>query len=160
MEKRFLGEKFIPNYFNTLYELDRSLEGFNSKIYQLDNMGKTEGIFGELAGTIVGKIQLIGSFQKLNSIDNSGIMHLEAKMTNLIPNVRLKTTYDKTGIETFEDARTLDHHSVAITEIGYRTYKFFYISIRYRWNFIYDEDTGEYKPQERIEPRISFVYEF
>ena len=99
----------------------------------------------------------MGNFQKLNAIDHSGIMHLEAKVPNLIPDVRLITTYDKTGIETFKDARTLDHHSVLIAEIGYRTYQFFYISMRYRWNFI-ETSPNVYEPQERFEPRVSFVF--
>jgi hypothetical protein len=32
--------------------------------------------------------------------------------------------------------------------------------LRYRWNFILNEETGRYEPQERMEPRISFAYEF
>jgi hypothetical protein len=34
------------------------------------------------------------------------------------------------------------------------------VSMLYRWNWVYNEEKNEYKPQERIEPRISFIYEF
>lgn len=161
LERRFLGEQFLPNYFNTLYELERVIieEGTDKRTI-LENTGKTEGVFGQLAGNIAGKIKLIGSYQRQHGVKNSGILHFEAKMHDLIPDVRLRATYDKTGIETFEDARTLDVRSIATAEIGYRTYSFLIISILYRWNYIYNEEEMVYKPQERIEPRISFSYTF
>ena len=168
LEKRFLNDEFLPNYFNTLYEFER-IEGnyhysdsspFLSKAQALKNIPKTEGIFGELAGHILGKIRLAGNYQHLNGHKYSGILHLEARSLDLIPGVRLLYAYDKVGIETFTDVRTLDYHSVATAEIGYRTYKFIYIALQYRWNFIFDEETNSYKPQERFQPKISFSYAF
>ncbi|MCD4693500.1 MAG: hypothetical protein K8R79_11340 [Calditrichales bacterium] len=159
LEKRFLSDQFLPNYYNTLYELERS---FDKKI-QLETAPKTEGIFGELAGHIAGKIRLIGNYQHANRVKNSGIMHLEAKAMDLVPNVRLIAAYDKSGIETFEDMRTLDVRSVATAEIGYRTYQFIYVSLLYRWNYIAETDENgvtTYKPQERFEPRITFSMDF
>jgi len=173
LEKRFLNDEFLPNYFNTLYELERNELVSNyyhlnqddlplslTKAEALEYTKKTEGIFGELGGHILGKIRLLGNYQHLNSRKNSGILHLEARSKDLIPNVSLLYAYDKVGIETFKDVRTLDFRSVATAEIGYRTYKFIYVALQYRWNFVYDEDKGEYKPQERFQPKISFSYTF
>jgi hypothetical protein len=78
---------------------------------------------------------------------------------DLVPNIRFITYYDKTNIETFEDARTLDVFSQAVMELGYVTYEVIMISLRYRWNFV-ETSPGVYTPQERFEPRVSFVYEF
>ncbi len=170
LEKRFLGEQFLPNYFNTLYELERrELEAtyynetglsLSKQQYLANFASKQEGIFGELAGQILGKITLIGNYQHINNTQNSGILHLEARSKDLVPNVKLKYSYDKVGIETFEDVRTLDNRSVAVAEIGYRTYRFVYVSMLYRWNFTYDAEKNEYVPQERVEPRVSFSMQF
>ncbi len=173
LEKRFLNDEFLPNYYNTLYELERNELVSNyyyinssdlplslTKAEALDYAKKTEGIFGELAGHILGKVKLLGNYQYLNGKKNSGILHLEARSIDLIPNVSLLYAYDKVGIETFKDTRTLDFRSVATAEIGYKTYKFIYVALQYRWNFVYDEDKGEYKPQERFQPKISFSYNF
>lgn len=170
LEKRFLNDQFLPNYFNTLYELERqainaadydlAVSGLLTKKDLLASSTKTEGIFGELAGHILGKVRLVGNYQQLNSVKNSGILHLEARSAELVPGFQLKYTYDKVGIETLKDARTLDYRSVAIAEIGYRTYKYILVALQYRWNFIYDEAKGEYKPQERFQPKISFAVDF
>ena len=161
VEKRFLGDEFLPSYFNALYELERDVNSVDlNKKSQLALAKKTEGIFGQLGASILGKLKIIGSYQRLNGVENSGMLHFETRLSELIPSIRLRATYDKTGIKTFEDVRTLDYRSVATAELGYRTMQFLMVSMIYRWNWVYNEDKNEYKPQERIEPRISFVYEF
>ncbi|HHE54721.1 MAG TPA: hypothetical protein ENL21_02985 [Caldithrix abyssi] len=172
LERRFLSEGFLPNYFNSLYELERnalSAEYYKitdpttsvlTKEQYLNYVKKTQGIFGELAGQILGKIRLVGNYQQNEDIKNSGIMHLEARSKDLVPSVELKYTYDKVGIGKFKDVYTLDYRSVAQAIVGYRTYKYFLISMVYRWNFIYDEEKGEYKPIERVMPQVSFSMPF
>ncbi len=173
LEKRFLNEDFVANYFNTMYELERgmlpashyafadpALSGMLSKEGSLQYAKKTQGIFGELAGQILGKIKLVGNYQHANAIKNSGILHLEARSADLIPGVQLKYAYNKVGIETFEDARTLDYRSVAIAEIGYRVYRFVNVALQYRWNFVWNETTHAYETQERFQPKVSFSMDF
>lgn len=172
LEKRFLNPGFLPNYFNSLYELERN--ALPAEHYGIDDpratiltkedylnyVGSTEGIFGELSGQILGKIRLVGNYQHNTGLGRSGILHLEARSEDLIPNIHLKYTYDKVGIQKVSDVFTLDYHSVAQAIIGYRTYRFIVISMVYRWNFIYDEETHAYKPQERIMPQVSFSMPF
>ena len=188
LEKRFLGGQFLPNYFNTLYEIDRKVKdikfyfpdknhdgypdnlpdsfiGVNeiSKAGYLSHLEKTEGIFGELAGQILGKVRLAGSYQDQNNTVGGGILHLEAKSNDLVPGVRLMWTYDKIGIETFEDARTLDSRSVAVGEIGYKAYPFLYVTLQYRWYWVPTTDefgNVSYKGEERFQPGLSFSMEF
>jgi len=154
-EKRFLGEHFVPNFFGPLYELDRNL----GLLPILENAPATEGYFGELSGHIVNRILLVGNYQRLNGVKRSGIVHLETSAPNLIPRIELRAYYDKSGIETFEDFRTLDYRSIATAEIGYHLNRFLLVSTVYRWYWVEDEN-GQYKPVERIEPRISFSYRF
>lgn len=173
LEKRFMSDQFLPNYFGMLYEVERGellgryygLSGFNELLYfskkeYLALAKETQGIFGELAGHILGKILLLGNYQQATDIERSGILHIEARSTDLIPGVQLRYTYDKVGIETFKDARTLDYRSVAMADIGYRTYKFLLIGLQWRWNFVRDEKTGTVKSQERFQPKIGFSMQF
>lgn len=175
-EKRLLGDQFLPNYFNTLYEIDRkskpasfyfpddpSVTGEMSKQDYLAMAQETEGLFGELAGQILGKIRLAGSYQHIQNTTGGGIMHLEAKSNDLVPGVRLKWTYDKIGIDDFEDARTLDSRSVAVGEIGYKAYPFLYVTLQYRWYWVPVEDelgNITYKGEERFQPGLMFSMEF
>ncbi|RMG61873.1 MAG: hypothetical protein D6715_12865 [Calditrichaeota bacterium] len=158
-EKRYLGAQFIPSLFGPLYELNRNL-GVTA---MLQAQPKTEGYFGELSGHVIKRIRLIGSFQKLNGISHSGILHLEASAPRLVPRFELRAYYDKTNIETFKDARTLDFNSVATVEVGYQLNRFLMLTTIYRWYWVEQTDASGltvYKPVERIEPRISFHYAF
>lgn len=156
-EKRFIGEQFIPNVFGPLYELNRELGLFQF----IENSQKTEGYFGELAGHILNRILLLGNYQSLNGIANSGILHLEASAPNLLPRIILRGYYDKTGIETFEDVRTLDTNSVLTAEANYQLNAFLYLTAIYRWYWQQDEDNPQvFRPVERFEPRLSFRYNF
>jgi hypothetical protein len=170
LEKRIMNNHFLPNYFNAIYELERvpqpasiyglDLNEYITKEQYLNYVMAKEGVFGELAGHVLGKIKLIGNYQYTEGVDESGLMHLEAKSNDLVPNVLLWYTYDKGGIETFKDVFTLDYRSVAVAEIGYQVYPFVYTTLRYRWNFFYDKETDSYKPQERFEPSVRFIVEF
>ncbi len=160
-EKRFVGEQFIPNLFGPLYELYR--EGSNFDQLNPDTLlkyaPKTEGYFGQLVGHIIHKVRLTGSYQRLNGIKRSGILHLEAQAPDLVPRFVLSGYYDKANIETFKDVRTLDINSVLTAEVGYRLNRFLVLSTIYRWYWI-ETDNGNYKPVERIEPRLSFNFQF
>lgn len=157
LEKRFIGRRFLPGLFGPLYELNRQLGLQNV----LENSPKTEGYLGELGGHILNRILLLGSFQKLNGIPGSGILHLEASAPTLIPRIELRGYYDKSGIETFRDVRTLDTRSVLSAEASYQMYAFFYFTAIYRWYWLENpEQPGEFNPVERFEPRITMRYNF
>ena len=158
-EKRFVNEQFVPNLFGPLYELRRQLSGEAGIIGLLENAPGQEGYFGQLSGHILKRMLLRGSFQRLNGVDNSGVLHLEALAPNLVPKFELRATYDKSGIETFSDARTLDAFSLASVEVGYQLNSFLLLTTTYLWYWVEDEN-GNFKPIERIEPRIAFRYRF
>jgi hypothetical protein len=70
--------------------------------------------------------------------------------------------YDKINIGNFGDLFTTDEHSYLFAELGYKINPFLLASIVYHWNFTpIRNDLGNiigYKPQKRIEPRISLIY--
>jgi hypothetical protein len=158
-EKRWIGDQFIPSYFNTLYELERNLPNGLDKRSRLAQARKSDGLFGLLGGQVAGLLRLAGSYQHQDGIPFSGILHLEATLMDVVPDFRFIAYYDKTNIETFEDARTLDLFSQAVMELGYVAYGFLMVSLRYRWNFV-ETSPGVFAPQERVEPVVSFVYDF
>ena len=166
-EKRWNGKQFIPSFFGPLYERDREIDPFQfpqeSSILLMQNAVKSEGYFGQLAGHVINKVRLIGNYQRLNGIDSSGIMHLEALAPDLIPKFELRAFYDKRGIETFKDVRTLDNQSLLAVDVGYRLNFFLVISTVYYWYWVKEVDefgNVEYRPVERVEPRLSISYKF
>jgi hypothetical protein len=90
-------------------------------------------------------------------------MHLEALAPDLIPKFELRAFYDKRGIQTFKDVRTLDNQSLLAVDVGYRLNFFLVISTVYYWYWVKEVDefgNVEYRPMERVEPRISISYKF
>ena len=165
LERRFLGEKFQAGYFDAFYEVYRYLPngaGMDvEKVTSLDTITtKTTGIYGALYGKILGTIDLVGSFQRLDARPKSGILHFGADATKLIPVLALHASYDKMNIETAKDVFTLDNRSIARVGIGYKVKPYLIVYMDYIWSFVLDQKENAYKPQERIEPRITFNYPF
>lgn len=167
-ERRFNGDNYIPSYFNSFYELERfnfdSSSGLvNSKIQMLKNTQSIgNGFYGELFVKVLGWFDIIGSYQRLDEYPKSGILHI---YTNIMPEdypYVLKAGYDKINIEDGKDIFTLDDRSMLYFEYGYKVFPFLVVSILYNWTFTPVRDSEdnvlEYKTQQRIEPRISFIY--
>jgi len=164
LERRILGKEFIPAYFDAFYEIERykPVEGF---VFRKDQslalvQDETKGVFGELAGHILNTIRLVGNFQRLDQTPNSGILHLAADSGDKIPVLALQANYDKMGIETVNDAFTLDDRSIARIGIGYKVKPYLMLFMDYIHTFQFDEEKNRYKAQKRISPRVAFVYNF
>jgi len=154
-ERRFIGEQFIPNYFGPLYELERQIGALDS----LRNAQATAGYFGQLVGHVTDKIRMIGSYTYLTDVQGGGAVHLEASAPELVPRFELRAYYDKFGIETLDELRTLDARSVASAEVNYELNSFLLLSTTYRWYWV-ETEPRVFKPRERIEPRLLFRYRF
>ena len=165
LERRFLGKEFIPSYFDAFYEIQRYQPMEDGSLFRKDqSLGyiqeETKGTFGELAGHILNTVRLVGNFQRLDGEKNSGIMHLAAETKENVPLIALQATYDKFGIETLNDAFTLDDQSIARLGVGYRVKPYLIFFMDYIYTFHFDEEKNAYKIQERFSPRVSFVYNF
>lgn len=164
LERRLLGKEFVASYFDAFYEVQRYQPLGDTAIRKQDMLPaiteETKGIFGELQGGLLNNtVRLIGMFSRLDEQKNSGIMHLAADAPN-IPMVAAHATYDKINIETVEDVFTLDANSVARVGLGYKIKPYLVLYCDYIWSFVLDEEINRYKPQERIEPRLVFMYNF
>ena len=165
LERRILGKEFLPAYFDAFYEIRRyePLEG--GSIFRKDSslmliQDETKGIFGELVGHVLNTIRLVGNFQRLDQTPNSGILHIAADSGDRIPLLALQAAYDKMGIETLNDAFTLDDRSIARVGIGYKVKPYLMLFMDYIHSYQFDEVKNVYKAQKRYSPRIAFVYNF
>ncbi len=175
LERRILGTEFIPAYFDAFYEIQRYQPLRDGTIFRKDTsrvnipvgvrslvgiQEETKGVFGELAGHILNTIRLVGNYQYLDQTPKSGILHLAANSGDKIPVLAFQANYDKMGIETLNDAFTLDDRSIARIGVGYKVKPYLMLFMDYIHTFQFDEAKNKYKVQKRISPRIAFVYNF
>lgn len=164
-ERRWLGEEFLPSYFDAFYEIQRyqPLEGgalFRKNESLSFIQDETRGIFGELGGHVLNTLRIVGNFQRLDDTRNSGILHLGADIPDAIPKIAAQATYDKMGIETLNDAFTLDNRSIARIGLGYKINPYLMFFMDYIYSFQFNEEKNAYEAQKRFSPRVAFVYNF
>lgn len=170
MERRFNGDNYIPAYFNSFYEIERfqfdeTTNSVKSKIQALKAIGNIgNGYYGELLIRVLGTFDIIGSYQRLDDHPESGIFHASSEIApEGFPYV-VRAGYDKINIKDEKDLFTLDDRSFLFAEVGYKPYPYILVSMVYNWTFAPVRDSKDniidYKPQKKIEPRISFIYPF
>jgi len=123
---------------------------------------KTAGTYGELIFTILGQLQILGSYQQLDATPESGTLHLDLEFPQVLPTIVFDAGYDRRNIKNFGDAFRLDERSLLYAEVGYKPVKYIVISMLYQWTFkpIRVGDQTKYEVQKRVEPRVSFVFPF
>jgi hypothetical protein len=164
-ERRWTTDYFMPNYFSTFYELERyQLSGtvFSSKAQMLNSLvSPGPGYFGDLTIGILGKLQIRGTYSKLDLQPTSGVLHLGTSTGSLIPIFVIDAGYDKKYIVDNKDVFTLDERSLLYASIGYKPYPFMIVSMLYTWTFVPVIDANgntSYVAQKRIQPRVSIVF--
>ncbi len=164
-ERRWLGDQFLPSYFNSMYEQERfrPLDSvrFVSKAMTLKSATAMEGYYGELVLSVLNTLHIIGGYQAPVGVKNQGLLHLQLITGDIIPVVQLSGGYDKRNVGS---VFKLDNNSVLYAEVGYKPYPFMVVSMLYEWTFREEKDLEGrvigYKPQKRIEPKVSFVINF
>lgn len=169
-ERRINGDNYLPSYFNPLYEierfkLDKTTGNVDSKVKVLKRTESVgNGYYGELLVRVLGTFDILGSYQRLDDYPESGVLHL---YTNILPKTApfvARAGYDKINISSDTEIFTLDDRSHLYAELGYKPLPYMIVSMVYHWTFspVRDDNDNvvDYNPQKKIEPRISFVYEF
>lgn len=168
LERRFNQDRYIPAYFNSIYELERfnvtnlSAGAFTSKAHTLSLMTKSDnGYYGELGISVMNLLNIVGSYQRLDKTPESGILHLVSEIAPESAPVLVRAGYDKAYIKNEKDLFKLDDRSIAYFEAGYKPTDFMLVSILTSWTFspLRDGDKNiiGFEPQKRIEPRVSFM---
>jgi hypothetical protein len=165
LERRWNGDQYTSNYFNTFYELERyQLNGIvlQSKAQQLAHtILPGPGVFGDLLVDVLGTVQVRGTYSKLDNIDTSGVLHLGTSLGDKIPLVVVDAGYDKRNIKDSKDVFTLDERSLLYANVGYKPYSFMIVSILYTWTFKPVPDASgnsHYESQKQVTPKVSFVF--
>jgi hypothetical protein len=163
LERRWNNAHYMPAYFNSLYEIERYTDSVSSKATSLEYLKAAEnGYYGELGISVLGTFNIVGGLQKLDN-HSGGVLHLTADVAPSGFSFVARAGYDKVFIDG-ADVFKLNDRSILFTELGYKPYPFMIVSMVYQWTFTpirnSDKEITGYKPQKKIEPRISFVYPF
>ena len=162
-EYRINGVNYIPAYFNALYEHDR----FNflnrlSKSDTLWQVAANRGYFGELIISIFNTFYIIAGYQASADVKNQGVLHAELQLP-AFTGIVVRGAFDKTRVGR---VFILDDNSILGAEIGYKPVKYLLVSMLYQRTFSNRNPDGSLRPggsfekQDRVEPKVSFVYGF
>ncbi len=159
-ERRFSGDRFLPAYFNALYERDRFVRTSTGTIFSkadsLQNAKASQGNYGEVVISVLNTFNIVGAYQSPVGVKNAGVFHAEVNTGEVIPSILFAAGFDKKNVgKVFK----LDDNAVMYAEVGYKPIPFMIISTVYHWTWTLDNQ-GHYKTQRRIEPKVSFVYNF
>jgi hypothetical protein len=162
-EYRFNGPHYIAAYFNALYEHDRfDVVNRLSKSDTLWQVAANEGYYGELLISILNTFFIITGYQAPAGVANEGIMHTELQLP-AIPGILIRGAFDKTHIGRIF---IMDENTILSGEVGYKPVKYLLVSMLYQRTFSNRNPDGSpradgsYEKQDRVEPKISFVYDF
>ncbi len=164
-ERRFNGDQYLPAYFNALYEKDRfaivDTISYRSKAQLLQGITKSEGYYGEAVLSILGFFKIIAGYQSPVGVSNQGLLHMETDLP-AIPGIVFRAAYDKKNVgEVF----TFDDNTLMTAEVGYKVMPFLLVSTVYQRTFapVKDDVSGAtigFKKQDRVEPKVSIVFNF
>jgi len=161
-ERRFLGDEFLPSYFDALYEHDRYMlvpdsAHFASKAEELLVYAKkSQGNYGELLISVLNTFNIVGAYQAPVGVKNQGVFHAELQTPAVIPQIVVDGGFDKRNIG---PVFKLDENSILYAELGYKPIPYMIVSMLYQWTFA-KQPNGTYATQKRIEPKVRFVYSF
>jgi hypothetical protein len=162
-ELRFNGEKYLPAYFNALYEHDRYDAYRNrSKSDTLQNVAASRSYYGELVLSVLNTFNIIAGYQAPFNNKNGGVLHAELQLPE-VSGIVIRGTFDKAKIGR---VFILDNYSLLSAEIGYKPVPFLMISTLYQRTFSnrYPNGSirsdGSFVAQDRVEPKVSLVFEF
>jgi hypothetical protein len=160
-ELRFNSEKYLPAYFNALYERDRYNSATNrSKSDSLLTAPASNGYFGELTISILNTFNIIAGYQAPFNTTNQGIMHAELQLPE-VSGLVIRGAFDKTRIGPVFKA---DNNTIISAEIGYKPMPFLLVSTLYQQTYSDRDASGNqldhFVTQRRIEPKISLIFQF
>lgn len=171
LEQRFLGKRFTAQFFDRFYEVERYQPGpypvWKTTLVGLDSTSNN-GTYGELAATLIGKLDILGSYQYTHQVPKSGVLHLGTGFPDLIPKVELTAAYDHKGIGDFGDMGKHDENFLFTVEGGYEIYSHVMLYVTYLRTYEkrnYDDDNNPlpesvYKPVEKFSPRLAVKFKF
>lgn len=152
-EMRNLSRGFAASLISPLWDIKKA-----DIMADLQAQPATNGWYGELAGTVLGRISLRGSYFQTGDAPTGDQFVMHADATKLVPGVAMQAYFVKQGIKSGESLFKLNEKALTIAEIGWRPYPFMTLLMRYEWSYVFDDIAGKYVSQKRVEPRIEFGF--
>jgi hypothetical protein len=166
LERRFLGQEFLPAYFGPFYEIERYniQNGVTTTKKSLLSAPalkkKVHGTYGLLYGHILNTVKILGTYERRDAIPQSGILHIEALLPETLPMIAARAMYDDRAIDKFSDVFKADENAAARVGIGYKINPFLVLYVDYIYTYRFDAAQNSYVVQKRFEPQLALAVTF
>ncbi|MFC1530277.1 hypothetical protein ACFL6R_06140 [Gemmatimonadota bacterium] len=150
-EKRNLSEGFTAGLIGPLWDVNKT-----SIMTDLPLEPKTSGWYGELIGTVLGRISLSGMYFDTGESTMGDQFILHADAAKLLPGIFLQAYHVKQNIQDGGDLFKLDEDALTVADVGWSPNRLMTVMMRYEWSYIWDSTDREFRSQERISPRVQF----
>jgi hypothetical protein len=166
LERRYLGDRFLPRYFDGLYERARyaplSETLASTKAQELLDAKATEGNYGEVTLTLFGGLTVNGQYYSPVGVKNAGDFH-----ARVMPGFEIPGGFEfDAGMDRRRIGKlfVLDENTTLYTRFGYKVNRFVVASMLYQYTYAPVKNaagkTIRYEQQVRVEPRIGVVARF
>jgi hypothetical protein len=171
LEQRFLGQRFIPQFFDRFYEIDRyqvytiTTDSVTTTFGATKNMmlaSVTEarnGTYGEISGNVLGKVRVMGSGYKTRGADSTGVLHIEASAPDLIPKGDVRAYYDQKKIQSLSDLFAKKENMLLTADVGYQAYWKIWMYLTYQVTYEKQEDDS-YLTRKKFSTRLALKFNF
>lgn len=150
-EMRNLSEGFAAGLIGPLWDVNKV-----QTMTDLPLQPKTSGWYGELIGTVLGRISLSGTYFDTGEATTGDQFVLHADATKLLPGVTLQAFHVKQNIQDGGDLFKLDEDALTVADVGWSPNRFMTVLMRYEWSYVWNSTSQAYESQERLSPRVQF----
>jgi len=155
LERLWYNDYFIPQFFDVNYEANR-----DARIASLTTTVKKQGIYGDLAITVLDKIRVSGGLMIPDNVNaaNPALVKLDLDASQIVEKVVIKGTYIKGGLIDLGDAFKIDDRSLANVRVAYKLYSFLVVGVDYKWTWAVTKD-GTFEASNYWTPYFGLSYQ-
>lgn len=174
-QRRYQKGKYLPTYFNGLYENDRYqliTDNTNlappqllSKASQLDTVQELKGsTFFSIYGMFMKTFVAYATYQKIDKGDLGGELYLVASFPNIDDRFSIYAGYYKRRINETSEMFTFNENAYFFGQASYILSDIVVLSLSYQQTFAAVRDANNnvigYSAQKRFTPQVNFIWQF
>ncbi len=170
LEGRYLGNHYVPSYFDTFYEIDRyqsrivGRNPYGIDIYApkqtdvlVNGYGNRGGFYAEASWGIPNKVGFTVSLEAAANSPTNFVAHVEIPWLDFL---QIFGSYYKRGITGFSDFGKLDENTILFAGARLKILPFLFINGRVYKTFLIDDATQRYENQLGFSVDLEVGYEF
>ncbi|MEQ8424204.1 MAG: hypothetical protein RIA63_05800, partial [Cyclobacteriaceae bacterium] len=148
IERLWYKDHYLPQFFDAIYEINK-----DAKILSLGSTAQKQGIYGNLGINLFSKFRINGALLLPDNIsdESPALVQVGLEAAQLADKFTISGNYIKGGLETLDDAFTLDQNSLANFNFVYQVVPYFYVGVDYKWTFARLED-GSIEATDYVRP--------